>query len=170
MKISVFFPDIWSTQNLTPQHRTVFRRVAECFASLLGFSCVLRHSQASNSELPGNTGWEKQWFSSTKWLQLPTGQDCVCILRHFQDMDNSLRSSSKRCVMRHTCLSVTANLWTGITKCEGGPVTEDELHEAAYPSGIEKLDKKSVSHSREMKQLPGLTVEKKLVKEVLWAQ
>ena len=49
-------------------------------------------------------------------------------------------------------------------------MTEDELHEAAYPFGIEKLEKKSVSHSREMKQLPELTVEKKLVKEVLWAQ
>ena len=49
-------------------------------------------------------------------------------------------------------------------------MTEDELHEAAYPFGIEKLDKKSVSHSREMKQLPELTVEMKLVKEVLWAQ
>ena len=64
----------------------------------------------------------------------------------------------------------TAYLWTGITKCEVAPMTEDELHEAAYPFGIEKLDKKSVSHSREMKQLPELTVEKKLVKEVLWAQ
>lgn len=49
-------------------------------------------------------------------------------------------------------------------------MTEDELHEAAYPFGIEKLDQKSVSHSREIKQLPGLTVEKKLVKEVLWTQ
>lgn len=49
-------------------------------------------------------------------------------------------------------------------------MTEDELHEAAYPFGKEKLDKKSVSHSREMKQLSGLTAENKLVKEVLWAQ
>lgn len=77
MKISVIFPDIWSTQNLTPQHRTIFRRVAECFTSLLDFSCVFRHSQASNSELPGNMGWEKQWFSSAKWSQLPTGQDSM---------------------------------------------------------------------------------------------
>ena len=106
MKISVIFPDIWLTQNLTPQHRTVFRRVAECFTSLLGFSCVLGHSQASNSELPGSTGREKQWFSSAKWSQLPMRQDCMCIQWHFQDMDNSLRSNSKRCVMRHACLCV----------------------------------------------------------------
>lgn len=140
---SVIFPDVWSTQNLTPQYLKAFRRVDECFIFLLGFSCVMRQSSLRP---PVSTGLEKQWFPSAKWSQLPTGQGFVYILWHFQDMNNSLRSSSRRCVMRHMCLPVYyihLNMYHQVW-CRTGnrSMTEVELHKAAYPFGIEKLGKK----------------------------
>lgn len=39
MKNSVIFPDVWSTQNLTPQYLRAFTKVANAFVFLLDFSC-----------------------------------------------------------------------------------------------------------------------------------